>query len=868
MPTAQPAAGRPAAPPPPEPAPPFRMLGPLEVHGDRLVPVTARRQQIVLALLLLESGRGVTLDLLVSAVWGPTPPATARSQIQTTVSALRGALEGAGLGRRIRMQGDRYALQLRHGELDLHRFDDLAAQGRAAAADSRPQAARTAFRAALALWRGDPLAGVDSPVVQARLVPVAERRFTTLESCFDAELRLGLHHDVLGEIAALAAEFPLRERPAEQLMTALYRCGRPAEALATYRSVRRTFIDELGIELSPPLRRLEMAILNGSPALDEVPPPAAAAFVPAAVPRMLPARLADFSGREDGLRELCGLLAAEPGPGAAGDGPLAVLVGGPGTGKSALAVEAAHILAPDFPDGQLYARLPDGDPALAVEEVLDRFLRALGLPAAAARRPGDRAALLRGALTRRRMLLLLDDVTDAAQVQSLLPGSPHCAVLAVGRGRAAVPRGVPAIEVTAPAVPDGVDMLGAMLGTARVQAEPSEAIELTELCGGLPLALRIAAGRLLARPEWSLGDLTARLREEPRRLAELVHGRLDLRAVLDAARRRLPAPARTLLTRLAALPAGEFAAWTAGPLLNTAPAEARRALAALADARLVEPAGGSGAAARYRLPDLVRLAAAEAGGGAPEHDAVRRVLDGWLTLTEEAVLRLGGTPAPGLHRRQRWPVDLPTVDAVVGDPASWFAAERSALLAAVERAAASGESELCRDLAVAVCSLAAAQRSHEVWRECAGRGLAAARRAGDRLGEAALLYSLGTLDEQQERTDEARARLRGALGAFEQLGAEAWRELAAEALARLDRPRHPARAPGARPAVRPAVAGLLPPADRNRFVPGQFGKAAGTGQAPAGGQSAAAAGVRARHRPVAPGGHVPHRHRDDSMEKR
>ncbi|WP_182604514.1 AfsR/SARP family transcriptional regulator [Streptomyces alkaliphilus] len=838
------------------------------------MPVTARRQQIVLALLLMESGRGVTLDSLVSAVWGPTPPVTARAQIQTTVSSLRGSLEGAGLGRRIEMRGARYTLDLAHGEVDLHLFDDLAAEGRSAAAESRQQAARTAFRSALALWRGDPLSGTDSPVVQARLVQLAERRFTVLEACLDAELKLGLHHDVLGEIIALAGEFPLRERPAEQLMTALYRCGRPAEALATYRRVRRTFIDELGIELSPPLRRLELAILNGSAELDRAPLPSALPFAPVTVPRSLPARVADFTGREDRLREVCGALTGSgeiPGqPENDRAGPVVVLTGGPGVGKSALAVEAAHLLAPDFPDGQLYARLPDGDPLRAVEHVLGHFLRSLGLPQTAARRPGDRTTLLRGALADRRVLLVVENVTDAAQFAGLLPVSRDGALLATGRSRAAVPEGTTVFEVTTPAVTDGVEMLTAMVGGRRVSAEPSEAIELTELCDGLPLALRIAAGRLRARPQWSLGDLTIRLRDGRRRLSELAHGELDLRDTLDDARRRLGEPARLLLTRLAALPGCEFAAWTAAPLLDTDTTTARRALAELSAVRLIVPGED---ADHHRTPELVRLhsaecLAAEPAGREAAREATRRVLNGWLTLTEEAVLRLGDTPAPGPHRRQCRPMDLAAVEAVVGEPVVWFAGEQGALLAAVEQAADTGEHELCHRLAVAVCSLAAAQRAHGLWRECAAHGLESARRSGDRLGEATLLYSLGTLDEQQRRTDEARARLRGALGAFEQLGEEDWREMAAEALARLDRRIDSTVAPTVSRAGRPALSGTLPVGDRSRFGQGRFAKAAGASGPAADAARAAAGGGRTRHRPVVPDGKFPHRHRDDSMEKR
>ncbi|MFJ1586533.1 BTAD domain-containing putative transcriptional regulator [Streptomyces sp. NPDC088197] len=850
----------------------FRVLGSLEVRGSQQVAVTARRQQIVLALLLLETGRGVGLETMVNAVWGGAPPATARSQVQTAVSALRQRMERAGLGKRIRMHGLGYTLDLAPGELDLHVFDELAARGRAAAADGRPAAARAAFREALDLWNGDPLPEVDSPVVQTKLVRISERRFEVLEECLDAELRLGLHHEVLGEISALAAEFPLRERPAVQLMTALYRCGRQAEALAAYHQVRRTFIEELGIEPGPVLLKLELAILNGSGDLD-LPQTAAPATVnataPLPLPRMLPARITDFTGHADVLAELTDRLSAP-------SAPMAVITGCAGVGKSALAVEAAHALAPAFADGQLYARLPVGAGPREVSDVLERFLRALGFTAAAVPESLDgRSALYRSALAERRMLVVVEDAADVTLLRPLVPGTPTCGVLVTSRARLSAPADTYTVELEVPQIPEAVELLAAMTGRERVAAEPSEAIELAELCDGLPLALRAAAARLSARPHWSLAQLTARLRDERRRLDELFHQGLDVRAALRGTYEQLAAPARQLFARLGGLPTAEFPAWAAAPLLDVATASAVDVLETLVDARLVDPVGGSGVTARYRLRGLTRLHAAEClaelAEDQDESAPRRRLLGAWLTLADEALLRQGGTPAAELHHPTRWPMELPMLRAVLSDPGEWYGTERESLLAAVRQAADVHETEACWHLAVAVGALAAVQRAHDDWRAAGTDALRATQRAGDSLGEAAILFSLGTLDLRERRYEQATARLRGALGAFERLGADSWREAAAKALERLARetgaaadgrtPRPGRGGAGSTPATPVETSAWGVPATQRRY-----GLAASTGGSgtPAARTTPAPRSTAPRHRPAAS---FPTRRRTESVEE-
>jgi DNA-binding SARP family transcriptional activator len=791
----------------------FRVLGLLEVQGSEPVAVTARRQQVVLALLLLNANQVVPLDHLINAVWGAAPPTTARAQVQTSVSVLRRSLAKAGLGERIRMRGLGYAIELGPAELDLQVFDALVARGRAACAAQRPDTARAAFRQALSLWRGEPLAGIDSGVVRAKLVRIAERRIEVLEECIDAELQLGLHHEVVGEVKALAAEYPLRERLAGQLMSALYRSGRQVEALAAYRAVRQTFVDELGLEPSPALQRLQQAILTGQADTGQgepapQPQPAMAMAMP--VPRMLPARVPDFTGHAAVLDALRRQLVGERGADAV---RVAVITGCGGVGKSAVAIEAAHALAPEFPDGQLYARMCDGPgPDGNVSEVLERFLRALGFAGPAI--PGDlegRAALYRSAIAQRRLLIVVEDATDAAQIRALTPGTPTCRLIMTSRARLAALPGASVFEIDVLDTHDGVELLAAMVGRERVSAEPSEAIELVELCGGLPLALRVAAARLAARPHWIFAQITARLRDERQRLDELTHQGMDVRAALGRAYGRLLPTAKRLFGRLGMLETDTFATWVAAPLLDQDLHAAADVLETLVDARLVDVVGGTGATARYRLHELARLYARELLLQEPEHDrsaALRRVLGAWLGLADEACRRYGGDRILVQGEAARWPLTEPLVDALLTDPLAWYELERSALLATVRQAAGADAVEHCWNLAVAIGALARAQRRFDDWRDSHERALQATRQAQDRRGEAMILFSLGTLDLREHRFDKAAARLHLALGVFEQLGEDRWRQLILRSLAVLDRARGMTRGPAAeatpfRPTARP-----------------------------------------------------------------
>lgn len=808
----------------------FGVLGPLEVCRGERVAVTARRQAIVLAM-LLAADRAVSVDGLTDAVWGVHPPRTARAQVQTAVSVLRRTLAQVGLGDRIVQTGPGYRVETGPGELDLHVFDELAARGRGALRGQDPHTARDAFRRALALWRGEPFAGLDSDALRARARHIAERRVEVLEECLDAELRLGLHHEALGEIKALAAEYPLRERPAVQLMTALYRCGRRAESLAVYQAVRRTFVDELGLEPGPALRRLELAILNGSEDLE--PGGAAVEVRPAAetrVPRMLPAPVPGFTGCEKVLGAVRRHLAGGQDPRTP---RIAVVTGGLGAGKSAVAVQAAHALAAAFPDGQLYARATDGEPD--ARDVLATLLAALGHTGAAVPDSAQgRAALYRSALVRRRVLVVVDDVTCESQLRALAPGTADSALLVTARTRVDVAPGTAVHELRAPDTRGGVRLLAGMLGRDRVAAEPSEALELVELCGALPLALRAASARLRLRPQWTLADLTGRLRDERRRLDELGGPGFDLRAGCDTACARLDTAGLRLLRRLALLEQEDFPAWVAAPLLDLDPRAAADVLDTLVDTRLVEVRRGPGTGLRHRLPELVRLRARErlaAEEPEPERSAaLRRLLGAWLALAASAVARYGGDPADLPGTAPRWPAGAEPVAWPGPDPLAWYEQERGGLLAAVRLAASADAAASCWSLALALAPLAQAQCRFEDWRESHELALAAARRGGDRLGEAVLLSSLGALDLCERHFDRAAARLGVALDALDRLGERRWAQLTRRSLRVLERAGGPAARPsGARHTGEDAPAALRRsphPAARGSFSRRPFDLAA------------------------------------------
>ncbi|MQA81104.1 MAG: transcriptional regulator [Streptosporangiales bacterium] len=752
------------------------ILGPLEASVDgRAVHLGGPRPRLVLAALLLDAGRVVPVERLVDAVWGDEPPASARALVTVHVSALRKAFMRAGCDDEvIETASGGYRVRVDAVGVDALRVDDAIAAARSAVECERHDEAAALLRAALALWRGPVLEASRPAGNDAGVARYDELRVVALEEWVEAELALDRYREVLGDLTSLVAEHPLRERPRAQLMLALWRSGRPADALDVYQQGRRLLVDELGLEPGAPLRELHEAILRDEAPAE--PDPDADTAAPEPRPAELPPAVPAFTGRATELAALDSLLDQR-----GRHLPVAVVSGVAGVGKTSLAVHWSQRVAERFIDGQLFADLrghdPDAEPVTA-EAVLERFLRALGVPGeripAAAE---DRTALFRSVLDGQRVLILLDNAASAAQVRPLLPGSPGCCVVVTARRRL---EGLVAAE-GALSVPVGVmdehdasDLLAGVVGTDRMRAEPDAAARFGALCEGLPLALRIAATRLASRPAWSVADLVDRLSDEQGRLDQLSRDELQVRGSFALSYRELSARATVGFRRLGLLDTpGGFAPWLLAAVVDGTVADADELCEELVDAQLLQPLGLDIAGqSRYRFHDLIRLFARERAESEETAEdraaALDRAFGAMFGLTGLARLAEQGDSAPvRLHGDvSAW---LPP-DAEITDPVAWLEAERTNLVAAVAHTADLGWTQVCWSLVVRLVFLFEWGSYHDDWRVAADRALGSCRRVGDRRGEAAMLYALGVLALHERKLAEATEPLTAALELSEGLG--------------------------------------------------------------------------------------------------
>ncbi|MFI6318433.1 BTAD domain-containing putative transcriptional regulator [Nonomuraea sp. NPDC050556] len=691
----------------------FQVLGPLRVwRGGEEVEVGPAMQRAVLGMLLLSAGRPVPRTEIINALWGDDPPASCVNVVQTYVKRLRSRLEPDPAQRfaRLATTPTGYLFSARPDELDLLRFREHAAR-----ATGGPERVVDEGLAALACWQGGCLADFDRDLPGVRAVEA--ERTALLLTCSGAALECGRSAQVLPALRTAAAGEPLHEALHAELMLTLASAGTQAEAVAVYHAMRARLDEELGVDPGPLLREAFTRVLR-----QDLP------AVRARVPAQLPPAVARFVGRD----ELCELLLKE-------ESRVSAIAGRGGVGKSALAVHVAHRLAERYPDGQLYATLRGADPA----QVAAGFLRALGVEGPAVPAGLEEVSgLLRSRLAGRRVLMVLDDARSEAQVRHLLPGSPTCRVLVTSRTVLGGLDGARLLDLDIFEPDQAVELLATIAGGERVAAEPEAARELAGLCGHLPLAVRIAAAKLVARPRWSLAHLAVRLADRRRRLDELAIGDLEVRASLDLSYRDLPAKAQQLL-RLLSLPrVGDFPGWIASALLD---AEADAQVEALVDARLLDESGLDATGhMRYRLHDLVRLFAEERAAEEPRQvreAALARAFGGWLALAEtaqEVTPYRSIWPARGTTRRYGWT----GMERLVADPNAWYLAERANLVAVGKQACAEGLDEFAWELAAESMKFWSREGDFDSGRMAHLAALELCRRTGNLRGQAVMLRDL------------------------------------------------------------------------------------------------------------------------------
>ena len=742
----------------------FNILGALEIWADQQrLRLGGPIQERVLVTLLLEPGRVVPVTRLVEAAWNEGPPATAVHQIRKAVADLRRRIPGgAGL---LVTDGPGYRAAVADEQVDLSRFTLLTGEAREQFAAGAAAQAADLLRRALALWRGPVLAGSGGTTLAAAATALDERRLAAAEQLFQLRLDQGESRELVVELRELIVEHPLRETLRGQLMLALYRSGRAAEALEEFGRVRDVLVAELGIDPGPRLTKLYEAILRDSDELTGPEPqhPATVPQAPATAPSLstLPYDLSDFTGREEELRTLL-RHAAEP-----CDGTRIVAVDGMGgSGKTSLAVRAAHQLADQYPDGRLCFDLrgySPGEEPLQPAAVLGALLRTLGVPDQ--RIPedeGGRAALWRATLAGRRVLLLLDNAGDTTQVRPLLPASPGCLVLVTSRARLMDLDGAEWISLGVMPPEESLTLLVETLGERRVAAEPEAVAELAELCGHLPLALRIASARLRNRQRWTVQYLVDRLCDETRRLGELSSGERSVAATIQLSYQAMEEEHRRAFRLLGLHPGTEVDVHSGAALLGTDRRTAEDILERLLDVHLVQ----QHTLGQYALHDLVRSFAQSLrtdAARATDHAALERVLDYYVAASEQACAVLfprrarHATPAPADV------AELPPLHEVE-QARGWFDQEHSALLSAVIVAHEQGLDVQTGQLARNAMFYLNLRGSFDEYENVAVLAVASARRLGD---PSALRAGLSNLTSSHWKLGKFRDGLTSAREALE-----------------------------------------------------------------------------------------------------
>ncbi|MFJ1651516.1 AfsR/SARP family transcriptional regulator [Streptomyces sp. NPDC088337] len=765
----------------------FRILGPLDARwaGEPLS-ITAPKERDLLALLLLRADGTVSAEELIDGLWGSTPPATARTTLHNYVKRLRHGLHRAGGAQELITTGPGgYGLRLDNATLDHHefeRFNSLAAEAR-----QRGELATAAarLRAALALWRGDALAGSRADyLVHVEAPRLNDSRMSVFEQWIDTELRLGRHREVIADLQSEIAGHPLHEGLYFRLLVALYRSGRRNDALTVYWRARGQLVREIGLEPGPELAEVHQRILADDTSLldpgthaDDRTGASAEASLPERTRWVLPAQLPPsnpaFTGRELATRCLDAALPNLQGVSSGAVG-IALVTGQAGVGKTALAIHWGHTRRDHFPDGQLYANLhgyDTGRPARPID-VLSSFLRALGV--SAQRVPAEEesaAALYRSLCAGKQLLVVLDNARSAAQVRPLLPGSSGCLVLVTSRdalGGLVARDGAVPVPLTVLEPYEAEQFLVRMLGAARVRAEPLAATALTSACACLPLAVGVTAADLALHPDRTLADQLSRLGGD-RLTALQMEGdeHSAVRAVLDTSYSAMEPAAARMFRLLGLISATDVPLPAAAALVGAPEAEAAGLLKRLTSTSLLD----EHAAGRHTFHDVLRAYARERAHELDSEDertaALARLHQWYLASVDAAVriylpeaLRLPGGDTGG---------GLTFADA--GAALEWLDAERANIVAVVQHTAEHGPWHVAWTLADALRPYMMQRAYASDWLTVASAGLAAAEADGSLPGQAAAHRSLSSAYVNQSAYENSRFHDLRALDLYRRLGA-------------------------------------------------------------------------------------------------
>ena len=696
----------------------FRVLGPIELRSaDRPQDLGPARERCVLAILLLAPGTIVPAETLIDRLWDTRPPAKARESLSAYIARLRASLRQA-IGDSVQLAGRArgYTLDVDPEVVDLHRFRRLRRRAEALAASGDHDQGAGLLREADGLWRGPALAGIDGDWVARMRDSLEEERRGAILERVKCDLALGRHASLVGELHHFLAQYPLDETFVAHQMTALYRSGRPADALGLYRETRGRLVEEQGTEPGPALSDLHQRILRRDPELTGSP----AARQPARVspPDNLPARIsppdtlppetAEFVGRQEELSQLIGEQ---------GDVPrVSVIVGMPGVGKTALAVHAAHLLAGQYPDGVLYLNFHShdpGSPSLKATEALRQLLQMLTVPATQIpESPSERAALWRAQLSRRRAVVILDDTASLDQIGPLLPADGRSLILVTSRYRIPDLADARALTLDVLSVDDAVALFRRIAGGGTA-FDAAEVAGVVELCGRLPLAIQLTAGRLVRDYPPRLGDLAAELSHPPARVEGAEVTALDWVPAFELSYQALQPGHQEFFRRLGVSPATQISPHAAAALGGVSLAEAEDAIGALLDHHLLSPAPGH----QIRFHDLIRgyaaMCAERDEPSSVRRQSIGRLLGYYLHAADRADREL-------YPFRRRMPVSVTRSPAAVPalatreEAASWLEAEWRNILQAAQYAARHEWKRQCADL---IQALAGFVRIKAYWDE-------------------------------------------------------------------------------------------------------------------------------------------------------